>query len=582
MKFKSRGIPEEGTPLLNKFCMGLRKDRESMEKKMAARKQPYFIVALIIACMIGFGDSAYAEVATEIKNQTVKATVSGTVADAAAGAPVSFCLTKDGNPACIEQGVIAEGGAYSFEFLANPKFGYGVFDYSVKARGSDVRTGTLEIADVETLETLLPKLVGASSASELQALMSELEPALNMPVYEAINAGEWYRILYNEISGENALADTAALYQLMKQSVVTAAINGGIAGIIQNGKLQYTDVLGLDDVAAAAYESELSEKGTAAVNKYIMAKKYDRIGDCTAALRKLILTNRITHNALADLAVVQANLLADGEELGLSLSKAKGKEKEVSRQLVLNGAETPEALITAYNNICNSLTAVTGGGTGSGTGGGGTGGSSGVFGGYQPSIQPAEAANAAGSGFNDMDDYAWAQAAVTKLKEIGAVSGKSETEFAPGDNVTREEFVKMILYAFGLMRDEAGSAQSSFSDVDQEQWYAPYVARAAGLGLVSGVSDAEFGVGYSISRQDMAAISFRALRYKVSAFDTDIEGIEFTDLNEIGEYARTPALLLKKLQVVNGYPDGSFRPLQTASRAEAAQMIFSMIMLGGE
>ena len=551
-------------------------------KKTVVKKQPYFIAALTAACMIGFcgaaGAESVTEVSAEIKNQTVKAVVSGTVSDAVAGTPVGFYLEKDGKPACIEQGVIEEGGVYSFEFLANPEFGCGVFNYSIKARGADAQTGIVEIVDTEKLTSVLPKLAAVGSQAEMQELMSEIEPSVNMPVYEAIDKSEWYRILYNEISGKNVPSSASELYRLMKQCVVIAAVNGGADGIIRDGKLMYTDMLGLDAAIEAAYEGELSEKGIAAVNKHVTAEKYDRIKDCNDALEKLILTNRITHNVLSDVSVVQANLLSDGERLGLTLSRAKGREKEAARQLVLSGAETPADLLAAYNSICDSLKVVTGGGSGSGSGGSG-GGSGSVFGGYQPSIQPTETGSAESAGFSDMEAYVWAQEAVAKLKAVGAVSGKSETEFAPADNVTREEFVKMILHAFGLMPEESESVKSQFSDVDSEQWYAPYVARAAGLGIAAGISDNEFGVGCPISRQDMAAISFRALRYKINSFDTDTEGLEFTDMNEIGEYARTPALLLKKLQVISGYPDGSFRPLQTASRAEAAQMIFSMLML---
>lgn len=550
-------------------------------EKMAAVRQR-MAVALIIAGIIGFGGAAYAETVTEIRDSAVRVSVSGQITDASKGTPVSFYLTKDGVPACIEQGTLAADGGYSFEFLANPKFGSGSFSYSVKARGADVQTGNLDIVDVAALETLLPELSGAGSAAGLKALMSGLDPALNLPVYDPADSEEWYRVLYNEISGENAPGDAAAFYRLMRQSAVTSAINVGKADMLLDGKLQYIDVIGLDAAVVAAYENELSEKGRAAVNKYIMSEKYNTTGDCGKALRRLILTNRITHNALSDLAVVQANLLADGSELGLSLDKAKGKEKEVARQLVKNGAETPQELLAAYDNICKSLTVTTGGGNGGGGNGGGGGNSgSGGSGGYQPSIKPAETAKNAGSGFSDMENYVWADNAVAKLKEIGAVSGKSGTEFAPGDNVKREEFVKMVLQAFGLMNDADGT-QSGFADVDGAEWYAPYVVRAAGLGIISGVSEREFGIGKPITRQDMAAISFRALRYKISDFDTDTAAEGFTDIDEIGEYARTPVMILKKLQVVNGYSDGSFRPQQTASRAEAAQMIFSMIMLGEE
>ena len=141
----------------------------------------------------------------------------------------------------------------------------------------------------------------------------------------------------------------------------------------------------------------------------------------------------------------------------------------------------------------------------------------------------------------------------------------------------------MVMEGFGLMAGESenNSSKAAFADVNTQEWYASYVLRAAALGVVTGISDEEFGIGQQISRQDMATRAFRAMCYKNSELDTDFADVSFTDTQEIAEYALIPALLLKKLEILSGYPDGSFQPLQTANRAESAQMMYRMLTLTG-
>ena len=54
------------------------------------------------------------------------------------------------------------------------------------------------------------------------------------------------------------------------------------------------------------------------------------------------------------------------------------------------------------------------------------------------------------------------------LKELGVINGKTKTEFAPNDNVTREEFVKMII----LLADiNVEHGEFAFDDVVEGEWY---------------------------------------------------------------------------------------------------------------
>lgn len=545
-----------------------------MENKFLKAKR---ILALTIGGMMTFSvcASAASVVTTEIDNDTVKAVIDGEFEGTGKDVPVGLYITKDGAMAHADQRFLNENGEYSFGFRVNPALGDGDMEYSVSISG-DAHTGVLEIVSIDELEKIVQSLRDVSSAQELLALMGDTDPSLNMPVYDKLDKSDWYELLYNEISGGNIPQNADELYLLMKQAAAVAAYESCISELIDGGKLLYLDLIGLDDEYIAAYESEISSKGLEIVNSKAAAK-YESIEECTDELVDLILVQRIVNNASGDLKLAKEKFTSDAEKLGIDISDAKGKLDTVCRQLINAQPETREDLVKKYEEICESLTSDKSSGSSSGGGGGGGSasvGSSAVS--YRPNITQSTVTNTSVSGFVDMTGYAWAEGAIAKLKSLGAVNGRNETEFAPSAAVTREEFVKMLISSFSLVEEVT---ESKFTDVAVDSWYAPYVAKAAALGIVTGISESEFGVGQLISRQDMATMAFRALRYTVSEFDTDLEGISFTDSEQIAKYARTSALMLKKLQVLEGYDDGSFRPLQTANRAETAQMIYKMLKL---
>ena len=94
-----------------------------------------------------------------------------------------------------------------------------------------------------------------------------------------------------------------------------------------------------------------------------------------------------------------------------------------------------------------------------------------------------------------------------------------------------------------------------------------------------GVDDTHFGVGQKISRQDLCVMAYRTL----NACDVEIpettEEVEFRDKTEIADYARDAVAALQKAGVINGDDDRHFNPQQTATRAEAAKIIYGVIGL---
>lgn len=170
--------------------------------------------------------------------------------------------------------------------------------------------------------------------------------------------------------------------------------------------------------------------------------------------------------------------------------------------------------------------------------------------------------------FNDIENYGWAKEAIEGLYYAGIVNGMEEGVFNPAGQVTREQFCKMAVQLFGVLSYDT---DTKFADVKNDAWYAPYVYSAVRAGYVQGQSDDYFGIGEPIMRQDMATILYRAM-----GSSSDGAELSFTDNDSIAPYAEDAVSALVGMNIINGYEDGSFKARGTATRAEAAKVIWGV------
>lgn len=211
------------------------------------------------------------------------------------------------------------------------------------------------------------------------------------------------------------------------------------------------------------------------------------------------------------------------------------------------------------------------------SGGGGGGGSSGS--GYYPVIknddtQPEE--NTEKILYNDLAGFEWASEGIYELSGMKILSGRGNGVFSPQDNITREEFVKMLVMA---CRSYNSEAECSFNDVNQNEWYYHYVASAAEIGIVQGVDENNFGTGQLITRQEMAAMCYRAVMFTSNTkFDNTTPEARFNDWDEISDYASDGVAALYNEKIIQGNANNCFEPLRNAARAEAAVMIYRLIL----
>jgi hypothetical protein len=208
-----------------------------------------------------------------------------------------------------------------------------------------------------------------------------------------------------------------------------------------------------------------------------------------------------------------------------------------------------------------------GGNTGGGGGNGGASASASNITQY-PSMQKPSPITS----FKDMGNSLWAVDAVNYLANKKIISGVGDNNFAPNDNVTREQFVQMIVKAFAF----ENSGVTSFADISEDHWSYSAISTAVSNNIISGIGDSLFGLGHFITRQDMAVIIFRAVNAKGYSLNSK-NVLDFNDASDIAEYAKESIKVLSEAGIVNGLGDGNFAPNGVATRAQAAQIIFAIL-----
>lgn len=176
--------------------------------------------------------------------------------------------------------------------------------------------------------------------------------------------------------------------------------------------------------------------------------------------------------------------------------------------------------------------------------------------------------------FDDIKLVPWAEESIRYLVQKGVVNGKSDTNFAPNDNVKRCEFVKMIALAFPEESKEEISIP--FADVESGEWYEEYVKQAYQRGIINGKTDTIFGVNDNITREELVVMLYRMA--KARGIDlTKTKSVVFYDDAELSDWSREAVYALAETEIVSGAAENTFLAKNPATRAEAAKLVYCLM-----
>ncbi len=357
---------------------------------------------------------------------------------------------------------------------------------------------------------------------------------------------------------------------------------------LQSILLENAEILNLE--LDGKKHSELCKEGEADVlswvYEYIISSEIRTIDSLGEMYKEFIVwykINNATYMTIEDVFGDKAKFLGlDSESCYkeyLELDSKTSVNKEIIKSIKKNVVDNIDNLVDIIESALDSADnkKKTPGKSGGGGGGSGSGGKLPVVG-TPAGTENAEVVvpdNTEKTGFPDMDTAEYAKNAVSSLSEKGIVSGYEDGTFRPNLEVTREQFVKMLVEAF----DISSEGVTEFGDVPHDAWYRDYISAACSYGLVNGIGNNMFGTGTSVTREDLCVMISRLIEKKGIEIGNKVGSKSFSDSDSISDYARNAVDLLTGAGVVNGVTDSEFCPKDSATRAQCAVIIYRVLNL---
>lgn len=183
---------------------------------------------------------------------------------------------------------------------------------------------------------------------------------------------------------------------------------------------------------------------------------------------------------------------------------------------------------------------------------------------YTPATTPVQ------SGLTDIAGH-WAESTIKNLVNLGIVNGYEDNTYRPENSVTKGEYIKLLMNA---TKNEKSFNFTQYRDVNAS-WAKGFISHAIELGICDNINseDTIFGVDTAITRAEAASLMGRLLA------SDKIGTPDFTDTSAIPDWAINPIFASVELGLITGNDDGSFRPLNNLTRAEAATIIERILSL---
>ncbi len=205
--------------------------------------------------------------------------------------------------------------------------------------------------------------------------------------------------------------------------------------------------------------------------------------------------------------------------------------------------------------------------------------------------------------FTDITNH-WAKESILTLAEKGVVNGVTDTQFMPDGEVTRAQYLKMIMEATGVKTAPIRTGECL--DADENDWYCDYLQGALDKGLipkdmVTGYSESvdykvnengnatytkviykgAFNGDLPIKREEMAVLTQYMYQYTRTILTNPKTATakltEFADSDKISEWAKVSVTQAVANGFMDGMDDNMFNPSFTATRAQAATVILRVL-----
>lgn len=169
-------------------------------------------------------------------------------------------------------------------------------------------------------------------------------------------------------------------------------------------------------------------------------------------------------------------------------------------------------------------------------------------------------------------DTHWAKAEIEAAMLSGVSKGYPDGSFKPDKSITRAEFFSLVNNSFGFTT----ISTASYSDVSNDAWYAPVIAKAQAAGYISGYPDGSIHPNGNITREEAATIVSR-----IKLLTAKSDSLTFSDASSIASWSKLAIIAVFEAKIMSGYPDGSFKPQAQLKRAEALVTVNNTFKFAG-
>ncbi|WP_338539630.1 S-layer homology domain-containing protein [Paenibacillus tundrae] len=162
----------------------------------------------------------------------------------------------------------------------------------------------------------------------------------------------------------------------------------------------------------------------------------------------------------------------------------------------------------------------------------------------------------------------WSEQYIIQASCSNLAQGYPDGSFQPNQEITRAEFLMMLMNVFG---SEQSEFELNFTDQEEiGSWAKPAVQWAVSQSAVTGYPDGTIRPNGSVTRAEMAAIVSRMIESpdSLSSIITD-----FQDDSNIPEWAKPAVAMLKKREILQGREGNRFNPNTALTRAEAVTVL---------
>lgn len=535
----------------------------------------YISMALTAALALSMQSFA-AEIDVVQKNGSVTLSISG----AESGRQIAIKVeNEDGDVRFLDDNYADENGEYSVTYNMGTEGG----KFSVTAHD-----GTNE-----TTKTFMIRTTGMENAliNELKNQAASSSP--DSAAFKSLMENYWLAL---ELNDElfNTLADKDEVYVKMVEDSGNASVkdfnelaNAFYKAVVLEKYKELTNKKDICDVLAKTpYLEAFGDEG-----EFFAARLNDIVGEAAPYITSDMARDYV--NAEKFMYDIQFSLLRAAISKSPVWTGVKKVAENYKGKIGISGSVSNEKYkaitkndYSSYAAVKSALTSSSGSG-GSGGSGGGSGSGKGSGGSVampvNPPVTPTEVV-ASGNGkkqgksiFTDMEEFNWADEAVSAIYNLGIVNGDGDGCFGPARGVSRAEAAKMIVLL--MKKDISNPIDIPFVDISKDHWSYPYISAAYAGGIINGKSADWFDGESGVTRQEMAVMVWNAM--KTMGF-TDKGRELFVNESEIADWAIDAVGILSNYGIVNilkvegGY---AFKPEEQINRAEAAIIIYNVAKL---